>query len=324
MPYNSFIMIDSNKNECDKLIGDDKMGTWGTGIYSNDTAGDVRDMCKEIYPFVSVGRGNEIIFEEFREVIESDILDDDYASFWYALADWQWKHGILSEEIKQKTISLLTNHTSIEDWEEMGDCKDVNKRIEVMDKLKRRLESPQPGCKLSPAKLAKPKHKAGDIIIFRSCTLEEDEYDNIWRVETLSAPFMFKNSTIANSSVDVIPVFDMHDKYMAVLCIGTEKEQYSKYLPDLYNEHSIYVHYDYISKHKPTVDELKRCGFLPQVCHSLKDFNRNITDYIGWRYAFLVTESFRVTKTSAVREFIRENCKDEVDRFYQLFRKNHI
>ena len=36
------------------------MGTWGTGIYSNDTAEDVRDICQEIFPFVSVEEGIRI------------------------------------------------------------------------------------------------------------------------------------------------------------------------------------------------------------------------------------------------------------------------
>ena len=84
------------------------MGIWGTGIYSNDTAEDVRDICQEIFPFVSVEEGNRIIFQEFAELINSNLQDDDYASFWYALADWQWKHGILTEEIRIKAIGLLS------------------------------------------------------------------------------------------------------------------------------------------------------------------------------------------------------------------------
>lgn len=30
------------------------MGAWGTGIYSNDTAEDLRDTCKDIFAFYDV------------------------------------------------------------------------------------------------------------------------------------------------------------------------------------------------------------------------------------------------------------------------------
>ena len=35
------------------------MGAWGTGIYSNDTAGDVRDACKDIFGYYDVEEGNQ-------------------------------------------------------------------------------------------------------------------------------------------------------------------------------------------------------------------------------------------------------------------------
>ena len=92
------------------------MGSWGPGLYSNDTSGDVRDICNEIYPLVGIEKGTELILEEYSEIVNSDIIDNDYADFWYALADWQWKHGILSDDIKQKTIELLEAHTGIEEW----------------------------------------------------------------------------------------------------------------------------------------------------------------------------------------------------------------
>ena len=300
------------------------MGAWGTGIYSNDTAEDVRDTCKEIYPFVSVERGNEIIFEEYKEIIESDIIDDDYASFWYALADWQWKHGILNEEIKEKTISLLKNHTGIEDWEEDGDSADVRKRIAVMDKLREQFEKPQPEVKLPPAKLAKPRHKPGDVIIFRSCSSEEDEEMCAWRIEGFMPPYIFKNPVISENSEN-IPVVDIHNHYMAMLCVGTRKEQYSKYLPGIYNENSVYVHYDYLSEYKPTVETLKKCGFLPAIYCEYENINKKTIDFIGWTYYFTIDDSFRMSSSSDVREVMKIKCKEEVDRFTSLYaKKNYL
>jgi hypothetical protein len=78
------------------------MGSWGTGLYSNDTASDVRDICNEVYPLVGIEEGTRIIMKEYAEIIDDDTIDNDIASFWYALADWQWKHGILSDSVKNK------------------------------------------------------------------------------------------------------------------------------------------------------------------------------------------------------------------------------
>jgi hypothetical protein len=45
------------------------MGTWGTGLYSNDVAEDVRVACKDIYGFLDVDSGNEKIFDVFSEYV---------------------------------------------------------------------------------------------------------------------------------------------------------------------------------------------------------------------------------------------------------------
>lgn len=130
------------------------MGTWGVGLYSNDTASDVRDLCNDVYPLVGIENGTQLIFEEFSDTINAD-MDNDYADFWFALADWQWKHGILTAEIRDNVISLLENHTGIEEWKESGSPSDVKKRIAVMEKLLSQLKSPQPEMKLPKPKIAK-------------------------------------------------------------------------------------------------------------------------------------------------------------------------
>ena len=165
------------------------MGAWGTGIYSNDIAEEIKDLCDEIFPFVTVEEGNRIIYQEFREVVQSETIDNDYASFWYALADWQWKHGILSEEIRLKVIELLTVYAGIQDWEESARMADVKKRIAVMDKLKKRLETPMPVPKLPKGKLLKPNHKVGDIIIFGTFDKEQNPDYSTWICERGAAPF---------------------------------------------------------------------------------------------------------------------------------------
>ena len=143
------------------------MGTWGTGLYSCDIAEDVKLACNDVFAFYDVKKGNEIILNTFKDVVNQECDDNEAASFWYALADWQWKHGILTEEIRTKALMLLENYTGIKEWETFGNTRDVKQRRVVLDKLSRQLLLRQPDVKLPKATLAKPKHKCGDIIIFK-------------------------------------------------------------------------------------------------------------------------------------------------------------
>ncbi|MCM1486708.1 MAG: hypothetical protein NC122_10955 [Faecalibacterium sp.] len=274
------------------------MGTWGTGLYSNDVAEDVREACKDIYAFLDADSGNEKIFDIFMEYVfepngYSDI-DNDTASFWYALADWQWNHGILSSEVKKHTISMLNEYAGLSEWTVTSDIK---KRKAVMDTLKLKLESEQPSKKLPRVKPKKAKHDPGDIIIFKTCQNSDDEYNNLWMIENLTPPLIFKSEKLSHSRYENIPAHDAHGKYMAVLCIGKEKIKHSEYLSNVFDEYSIYVWYDYESSEKPTLEQLQRCGFLPHIRLEYSDYNSLTVESVGWEYAFiLMSESFKSSK----------------------------
>ena len=109
------------------------MGTWGTAIYSCDIANDVRDTCKEIFAFYDIQKGNDILFSCFKDIIEQSYVDNEYASFWYALADWQWKHGMLTDSIKNKALELLDDYAGLDEWINEENYKDAEKRKKVLD-----------------------------------------------------------------------------------------------------------------------------------------------------------------------------------------------
>ena len=293
------------------------MGTWGTGIYSNDVAEDVRVMCQEIYPFVEPEEGNRIIFESFKDFMSSPLADNDGASFWYALSDWQWKHGILSDEIRLKALELLNQNAGLSEWEESGSGSDVKKRIQVMKRLKQQLESPMPALKIPKSKRCKPAHKSGDVIIFRTCSRKNDPNGFFWNITCFHDHYLFRERAISEGEEFLDPPFAAHEKYMAILCVGTIKSLRSQYLPDVYDEHSVYAYYDYLSEIKPTLQVLKRAGFLPSLNYHLKDFNKHTHDSIGWTYLFSIDGRIVKEKT-AITEIEKQRCLDEKKRFYKL------
>lgn len=297
------------------------MGAWGTGIYSNDTAEDVKCICQEIFPFVSVEEGNKIIFDEYEEIINSNIIDNDYASFWYALADWQWNHGILTEDIRSRTLELLRSYAGISDWEDSGSAADVKKRKAVIDKLRNKLESPQPTVKLPKAQPDKPKHKRGDIIVFEM-DASRSGYEHAWQIKHIRPTVVYASDAIRERITERFdPPRNFAGNYSAVICVGTVKEPYSRHISGVYNETSVYAFYNYCSPIKPTMDVLSECGFLPHI-HWIGDGrvgpNHGTTVSVGWGYKFiLICERFK-KNFAHLGECCTLHSGDEADRFENL------
>ena len=291
------------------------MGSWGTALYANDTANDVRDMCNEVYPLVRVEEGTKLILKVFSDIVDSDVIDNDYGDFWFALADWQWKHGILTDEIKNKAISLLEAHTGIDEWE----GADIKKRLTVMEKLLDQLKAPQPEIKIPKAKIAKPKHKPGDIIIVRTGLNESDPENWIWNIENCTYSFIYAPELADKICETLNPPYDAHDKYIAILCVGTEKTPHSQYVAGIYDEYSVYAFYDYIGEQRPTIDILKTCGFVPRYLQYANETGMDI-ETSGWCYKFhLFTYSFRLPKDGSEQSIEKISCKEEALRFLNLF-----
>ena len=292
------------------------MGVWGVGIYSNDTAAEVRDICNEIFPFVSVSEGNKIIFNEFHELLSSKAVDDDYASFWYALSDWQWKHGILNDSIRTKTLDLLKDYSGLDDWQKSSSKINIKKRKCVLDKLRLQLSSVQPAVNLPKARLAKPKHKAGDIIVFKTIEEGEDTF-NCWVKDGGHTPFLYASSKIRESSMEFSHPVLANGKYLAVLCVGTKKQRHSQYIVNIYDENSVYVFYDYCNTQKPTIDSLRGSGFLPCIIHTYNREEKKVEN-IGWTYTFTTFSSFRAHSSYGVEMFEKMNFFEEHNRFVTL------
>ncbi len=297
------------------------MGTWGTGLYSDDTAADVKLLCEEIFPFVSIEEGNKIIFDEYKELIDSNIRDNTYASFWYALADWQWNHGIITAEIKDHTLDLLCNYTGLCEWEESGNKADIKKRKAVLDRLREKLESAQSPKKLPKVRLEKPKHKVGDIIVFQMDSSKKG-FESAWKLEYTRPRFIYESPAITECIAECFePAKDFSGNFLAILCVDFVKEPYSEHISGLYNERSIYAMYNYCSTEEPTPESLSACGFLPYiawVCDLRAGTNHGATISIDWAYKFaFIAEQFK-KNVDYWGQCYTLHCKDEVERFTKM------
>lgn len=141
------------------------MGAWGTGIYQDDVAEDIKSS------YINKQKAGKDAGTALKEVLEENSAeledDDDRYGAWMALADTMWKYGRLTEEVKEKAAGLIEEEKS--HMEERWYSKsDIRKRLQVLDKLKERLESEQPPAKRIPVhKPFVPRWKKGEVYQYR-------------------------------------------------------------------------------------------------------------------------------------------------------------
>jgi hypothetical protein len=122
------------------------MGTWGTALFSDDTAADVRDDFRDcIGDGLSVDDATARLKTEFLAGVDDD--DEDAHVFWLALAVSQWNLGRIHEPTRRKALEIIASGRDLERWDAP---RDREKRREVLAKVAERLNSPPPSPKNVP------------------------------------------------------------------------------------------------------------------------------------------------------------------------------
>lgn len=135
------------------------MGTWGHGLYDNDTSLDVKDQFEE-----ELHRGKTV--EDITHLMINDYecnLDIPYEAFlfWGALADTQWNWGMLLPQVQQQALHW------IQELQENGVGLSAEQQ-KVLDDLRAKLLSPQPPVrKPRKRRLYQCKWQIGDVFAFQ-------------------------------------------------------------------------------------------------------------------------------------------------------------
>lgn len=143
------------------------MGSWGTGLSSNDTFADVYDEFFELY-----NEGQDVI--EITPILlakNKELLEEkgDSNNFWFAVAKAQWECKSLEKDVFDRVKHIIENKEDIEVWRELGaDDKDINKRDKVLAKfleqLSQKKEKPKSRIK---KKILNPIFEKGTCITFK-------------------------------------------------------------------------------------------------------------------------------------------------------------
>lgn len=142
------------------------MGSWGTAIFSDDTAADVRAEWREgILDGVPPEELTARLIDSYGALMQSP---DDGVVFWLALAAAQHETGRLCSDVRAKALGILERGGDVARWEEEDESLAKRRKV-VLGRLGLKLAGPQP----APKRLKRPvphgvDFKVGDAILLRS------------------------------------------------------------------------------------------------------------------------------------------------------------
>lgn len=198
------------------------MGTWGTGIFSNDLACDVRDMYRD---YLACGYADDVAEEKVIKYWTSQLTasDEDDEDFWLALAATEHKYGRMSERVKGKAFCFIRNDSRHE-WNE----RQAKGRKKALEKLAHTLSAPSDRKKIPAIHPQTVEWKAGDIVLAK-LDMHENDDQKYFAMQVFTVFHMPYSQFIPDGPQEQIPVVGI---------------------------------YRWIGSHTPSMDELLRCGFV--------------------------------------------------------------
>jgi hypothetical protein len=160
------------------------MGTWGTGISSNDTYADVYS---EFFDLYNEGKDapeiTEKILKAHWEILE---MPEDVNNLWFALAKAQWECRNLQAEVFDKVKGIIESDSDLDIWKDLGaTTKEIEKRRKALQRFLELLQSERPKAKARKKKVVRqPIFSKGDCLTFKlsngnfgGAVVLEAEYD---------------------------------------------------------------------------------------------------------------------------------------------------
>ena len=218
------------------------MGTWNASINGNDTAQDLKSEYQAAFFYNDVETALAKIDAYVRRAFdESD--EEEWASYYYSLSEFMWKHGILTDEVRNRAVEMIDSGFGLDIWEAEGKSI-LNKRKKVLAEFRAKLLSPQPPQKKIRFNLhMKPIFQTGDLIALQLKTLDK-HYP-------------------AHSKLgeDVFRGYD--GKYIVVRKVGDKVNQYSSIEPQLKDYWAKFQLYNAIFDECPSAEQLRNVPFVP-------------------------------------------------------------
>lgn len=218
------------------------MGAWSVSINGNDTAQDLKHEYQAAFFYNDVETALAKIDAYVRnDFDESD--EEEWSSYYYSLADFMWKHGILTEQVRDRAIEMIDSGFGLDIWAAEGRAV-LNKRQKALAEFRAKLLSPQPPVKKIRFNLhMKPIFQTGDLIALQLKTLDKHYPAH------------------CDFGEDVFRSYD--GKYIVLRKAGDDISQYSYIEPQVRDYWAKFQLYNAIFDTLPTAGQLKDVPFVP-------------------------------------------------------------
>lgn len=218
------------------------MGAWSVSITGNDTAQDLKSEYQAAFFYNDVDTGLAKIDAYVRQNFdESDA--EEWCSYYYSLADFMWRHGILNDAVRNRAIEMIDSGIGLDIWAEEGTAT-LNKRKKVLAEFRAKLLSPQPPKKKIRFNLhMKPVFQTGDLIAIQLKTLDK---------------YYVKHLQLGEQTFR-----DCDGKYVVLRKAGDQISQYSCIESQVRDYWAVFQLYKKIFDDCPTEAQLNGIPFVP-------------------------------------------------------------
>jgi len=208
------------------------MGVWGTAVFSDDTASDIRGDYRD---YLGAGLSGPEATARILAEYKSSLADPPEAGVvWLALAATQWKLGRIEPQVLERALEVIDSGSDLKRWE--AGTADFAKRRAVLEKLRAQLILPQPAAKRVPKQirsecdwnvgdLVSYRLLSGKLIVFRVighhtdkggtypiCEILDWVGDGIPPVENLRAAGIRTSRTRFNETITKLMIVGIHKK----------------------------------------------------------------------------------------------------------------
>lgn len=230
------------------------MGAWSAEIFDDDDAADIIDEYKILLGYgMSPREAYQKISGYFYPDYEDAVEGKDV--YWLSIALFQWKNGILMDEVKERALECIADESYLERWKDSGE-EIYRERKQVLEKLRYNLmnvvneeKKKFPKC---PADFRrKTKWKAGDLLAYKMTEPlvkwgEQVSEENRKRFQ--DAQKMIKSG------------------YLLLHVIEIDKVPVSNICPGLdYSSSAVVMLYDWVGDALPEKSRLEKIPFKPIV-----------------------------------------------------------
>ena len=143
------------------------MGTWGTGISSNDDYADIYSEFFELYnEGKDVADATALVLARNGEMLG---MPEAVNNVWIALAKAQWECKQLQPEVYERVKTIIDSKADLKVWNELGATKsDIEKRRKALNRFLSQLQSAKPKAKVRKKKvICDPIFKKGECLTFK-------------------------------------------------------------------------------------------------------------------------------------------------------------